>query len=146
MFFLAALPLGLALLQATSQATSPPDALALLNEVSQRYADAKSYHIEAVQEENSSNELQHSWHKTLLTAVLMPGGRYRYEGRSGFGAAVLVSDGTTQWDYHAYDHLYTQQPAAADASKKKGRVITMQEQPAFEAESLVKETPNGPIA
>jgi hypothetical protein len=35
--------------------------------------------------------------KTLLTAIIMPGGRYRYERRSGYGAAVVVSDGTTQW-------------------------------------------------
>src|SRR6202041_362209 len=43
--------------------------------------------------------------------VVAPGGRYRYEGRSGYGAAVVVSDGATQWTYHPYDHLYTQHPA-----------------------------------
>ena len=31
----------------------------LLPKVSQRYADTKSYHIEAVEERTSSNELQH---------------------------------------------------------------------------------------
>ena len=96
--------LALASLQvqnAPVQNEPPKDALALLTEVSHRYAEAKSYHIEAVQERIYSNALQHSWQKTLFTAIVMPGGRYRYEGRSGYDAAVVVSDGTTQWDYHS---------------------------------------------
>jgi hypothetical protein len=89
--------LGLALPQMAPNAPKP-DALVLLNEVSQR-------HAEAIEEEISGNELQHSWQKTMLTAVVASGGRYRYEGRSGYGAAVVVSDGATQWPYHLYDHL-----------------------------------------
>ena len=80
--------LGLALPQMAPNAPRP-DPLALLNEVSQRYAEVKSYHIEAIEEEASGNELQHSWQKTMLTAVVAPGGRYRYEGRSGYGAAAV---------------------------------------------------------
>jgi hypothetical protein len=56
MLFLAALPLGLILLQ-SAQVVSSTDALTLLSQVGQRYADAKSYHIEAVEEETSSSEL-----------------------------------------------------------------------------------------
>jgi thiol-disulfide isomerase/thioredoxin len=88
------------------------DALTLLNEVSQRYADAKSYHLEAVEEKTESHELSRHWNKRLLTAIVMPDGRYRYEGNSGFGSATLVSDGTTHWDYHPVDHLFTAQPAS----------------------------------
>jgi hypothetical protein len=84
MFFPIALALVLIPLQ-NEKPAAPQDALALLNEVSQRYADAKSYHIEAEEERNSSNELHRDWQKTLLKAIVMPGGRYRYEGRSGFG-------------------------------------------------------------
>ena len=73
--------LALALPQAT-QSAPPKDALALLNEVSQGYADAKSYHIEAVEERAYNNELSRHWDRTLLTAIVMPDGRYRYEGRS----------------------------------------------------------------
>jgi outer membrane lipoprotein-sorting protein len=102
--------LGSALPQMAPNAPKP-DSFALLNEVSQRSADVKSYHIQAIEEETSGNELQHSWQKTMLTAVVTSGGRYRYEGRSGCGAAVVVSDGATQWTYHLYDHLYTQHPA-----------------------------------
>jgi thiol-disulfide isomerase/thioredoxin len=84
------------------------DGLALLTEVGKRYADAKSYHIEAVEESTTSNDLQRSWQKTLITAIVAPDGRYRYEGRSGYSAAIVVFDGTTQWIYHPYDHHYTQ--------------------------------------
>ena len=109
-------PFVLLLAVASVQSPDPPakDALALLTEVGQRYADAKSYHIEAIEENTSSNELQRFWHKTLLTAIVMPGGRYRYEGRSGNATAILVSDGTSQWDYHVYEHIYTQQPTPSE--------------------------------
>jgi thiol-disulfide isomerase/thioredoxin len=122
--------------QAAPQSSSTVDALALLNEVSQRYADAKAYHIEAVEERTSSNELRRSWQKQLLTAIVMPGGRYRYEGRSGFGSAILVSDGTTKWAYHLHEQLYTQQPVSSTDSEKR-RIISQEEYPTQAAKLLV---------
>jgi len=98
--------------QIVSQSPSAADGLTLLKEIGRRYAEAQSYHIEAIEERTSSNELHRDWQKTLLTAIVMPGGRYRYQGRSGFGSAILVSDGTTKWDYRRNEHLYTQQPAS----------------------------------
>ncbi len=121
--------------RATPQKSPKGDPLPLLNEVSQRYADAKSFHIEAVQERTSSNELERDWQKTLFTAIVMPGGRYRYEGRSGFGSAILVSDGTTRWIYHLDEHLYTQEPAIT-AHSENHRIITAEEAPAQEAKHL----------
>lgn len=135
MFFPIALALILLPLQ-TEKPAAGQDALALLKEVGQRYADAKSYHIEAVEERNSSNELERSWQKTILKAVVMPGRRYRYEGRSGFGAGLFVSDGTTQWIYYAHGHAYTQKPA--DGESLKHRTITGEEMPAFSAQGLVR--------
>ncbi len=140
---LAALPFALALLQAASAPSPMPpnDALALLNEVSQRYADAKSYHIEGVEEETSTTELSRHWDKRLLTAIMMPDGHYRYEGRSGVGGeALLVSDGTTRWNYHPEDHLYTQQTAsdgAADNNPWTGRAVGQEEMTAYNAKFLV---------
>jgi len=122
--------------QAAPQSSSAVDALALLNAVSQRYADAKSYHVEAVEERTSSNELQHSWQKQLLTAIVMPGGRYRYEGRSGFGSAILVSDGTTKWAYHLHEQLYTEQTVSPTDSKKR-RITSQEEYPTQAARLLV---------
>ncbi len=133
--FLAVLAFAVALLQAS--AAPPKDALALLNEVSQRYADAKSYHIEAVEERMSEAELSRHWDKTLSTAIATPAGRYRYEGRTSLADALMVSDGTTQWMYHPEDHLYTQQPASANDADA-GRVIGMEEMPAHNAKFLIQ--------
>jgi thiol-disulfide isomerase/thioredoxin len=126
----------LALLPQTPQSAPPRDALALLNEVSQRYADAKSYHIEAVEEDTSSNELSRHWDKRLLTVIVMADGRFHYEGRSGFGSAIVVSDGTVQWDYHPYDHLYTQQPASSD-DPFAGHIFGGDEEPLLRARALL---------
>jgi thiol-disulfide isomerase/thioredoxin len=118
MLFLAAMPLGFILLQ-SAQVVSPTDALTLLTEVGQRYADAKSYHIEAVEEETSTSELSRDWHKIFMTAIVMPGGRYRYEGRSVAGAAVLISDGVRQWAYLPERSVYTQVPVLSKEAEKK---------------------------
>jgi thiol-disulfide isomerase/thioredoxin len=121
--------------------TGPPptsNALALLNEVGQRFADAKSYHVEAVEEETLSNDLSHSWQKRLLTAIVQPGGRYRYEGRTSGGDAVAISDGTTTWDYHPDDHAYTQQPASGIRPTSPA-VMQMDEYGLMRAKLMVEE-------
>ena len=126
----------LALLPPTPQSAPAKDALALLNEVSQRYADAKSYHLEAIEERTSSNELTRHWDKTFLTAIVTADGRYRYEARSGFGSAILVSDAKTDWDYHPYDHVYTQQ-AASHSDPQTGKTLGAQEMPVYSAKILM---------
>ncbi len=135
MFFSIALALVLIPLQ-NEKPIASQDALTLLNEVGQRYADATSYHIEAVEEQTSSNELHRDWQKTLMKAVMMPGGRYRYEGRSGFGAAMDISDGKTEWVYRIYEHRYTQKPA--EGAKPKRRIIGSDEMAVMNSQQLVR--------
>jgi thiol-disulfide isomerase/thioredoxin len=101
------------------QSAPPKDALALLSEVSQRYAGAKSYHIEVVEERSYNNELSRSWQKTFMTAIVMPGGRYRYEGRSGEGTAIYISDGVHQWDYLPDQKVFTERAVTSGDSSKK---------------------------
>jgi outer membrane lipoprotein-sorting protein len=93
-------------------ATPTADGLELLKAVSQHYADAKSYHIEEVEERQSDGELQRSWQKTILVAAEAPGGRFRYEGHAGFGSALSVSDGKMVSTYHIDEHRYTVRPAS----------------------------------
>ena len=112
--------------------------LTFLNNVTQRYVDAKSYHIEATLERASSNELSRSWQKSLLKVIVAPGGRYRYEGRSGYGSAILVSNGTTKWVYHIDEHQYTETAASASQSEK-GQLGSQEEMPAIEAKNLVRQ-------
>jgi thiol-disulfide isomerase/thioredoxin len=130
-------PVVLLLALALPQSTPPagkPDALILLTQVSQRYADAKSYHIEAVEERTSTNELHRDWQKMLMTAIVMPDGRYRYEGRSGFGSAIVVSDGTTQWRYHMIENRYTR--GASEKYPAKNQMVLFEETTTFSASEL----------
>ncbi len=129
------LVLAIGLLFQGAPAHRPDDALSLLNDVAQRYARAESYRIEATQERTFTGELSRSWQKTILTAMVSPGGRYRYEGRSDMGSAVMVSDGATEWIYHVYQHLYTQKPVAGTVATP-GRMITQQESTAQDAKVL----------
>jgi outer membrane lipoprotein-sorting protein len=76
------------------------DGLELLKQVAQRYAEAKSYYIEVVEESTSSTEYNHSWQKTVLTAAAAPGNRYHYEGHTDGSSAMKVADGKTAWIYH----------------------------------------------
>ncbi|MFT4114474.1 redoxin family protein [Silvibacterium sp.] len=87
------------------------DALHLLDKVSKRYAGAKSYHIEAVIERKSSTELSTSWSKTFLRAEEAPGERYRFEGRDAQGSGIIVSDGTTEWNFSRTYGAYTKSSA-----------------------------------
>jgi hypothetical protein len=105
--------------QGTPQSSPTSDGLRLLNEVSQQYANAKSYHIEAAEQDESSSDLYRNWQKTLITGIVTPGGRYRYEGHSPFGSPILVSDRTTEWNYHVQERLYTEQPASAACDRKR---------------------------
>src|SRR5690242_15896504 len=101
-----------ALLAQTTPGPSRPDALTLLKDVAQEYAQATSYYIEAIEERTASNELYRHWEKMLLSAIVAADGRYNYEGRGSFGGASLVSNGTTKWVYHLLEQRYTAIPAS----------------------------------
>jgi len=111
------LPLTVALAQnpaPPAQTPAPSEALRILQEVSQKYADATSYHMEAVEEETSSNDLYRDWRKTIMSIMVAPGQRYRYEGHTGEGSGLIVSDGKTIWTYHYDEQMYAQRAAVAD--------------------------------
>ena len=57
--------LSLAFLAQGTPATPPSSGLALLNSVGDRYAKAKSYHIEAIKEQTTSGNLSRSWEKVI---------------------------------------------------------------------------------
>jgi thiol-disulfide isomerase/thioredoxin len=127
--------------QTAPQAAPPSEALRLLNEVTQKYADAKTYHLEAIEEETNTNELRRDWRKTVMSAIEAPGDRYRYEGRSAFGSAVVVSDGKTIWKYHEHEHLYTQEPVATGDTEGR-RLLQMEEEGINRARYLRRNLPH----
>ena len=72
-----------------------PDAATLLNQISKKYAKARYYHVEAVDELETTGQRSHDWQKSVLTAIMAPGNRYRFEGHTEFGWPLRVSDGKT---------------------------------------------------
>jgi cytochrome c biogenesis protein CcmG, thiol:disulfide interchange protein DsbE len=118
-------------------APEPNNGLEILIRVSKHYADAKSYHIEAVEEITYSNELQRQWSKTFMNAAEDTGGRFHFEGRGGFGGAVQVSDGTSLWRYRPDEHTYTKMPEASD--DPASTVYTGAEMPVLNARGLRKD-------
>jgi thiol-disulfide isomerase/thioredoxin len=102
--------LFLVLSLAGSAQTNNDDALKLLDEVSKRYADAQSYHIELTIESRTSSEFSTSWRKQNLRAEQAPGNRYRFEGQSFDGSGIVVSDGVTEWNLNRIYDEYTKRP------------------------------------
>jgi outer membrane lipoprotein-sorting protein len=82
--------------QAAPAAAVKPDAATLLQQISKKYATAAYYHVEATQESTSKGDLSNSWDKSLFTAIVAPGNRYRFEGHTLFGWPLKVSDGKTE--------------------------------------------------
>jgi thiol-disulfide isomerase/thioredoxin len=118
--------------------TSSSEGLELLKQVAQRYADAKSYYIELVEENTSSTEYNHSWQKTVLTAAEAPGNRFHYEGHTDGSSAMKVADGKTVWIYHLDEHRYTAKPQPSEASPQQ-TAVSLYEGTVWRAEHLIKQ-------
>jgi len=123
--------------QTIASSPAAPDALSTLNQVAQKYGDAKSFHIEAAEENLSYNDLRRYWEKTIMSSTVAPDGRYRYEGRAGTGAGFIVSDGKTVWTYHANEKLYTER-LASDGKPAVHRIVEMEDQAPQRAKYLLK--------
>ncbi len=134
---------GVAMAQsaASTSTASSSAGLDLLKRVAQRYADAKSYYIESVEERTQNGEYSRFWDKTVLTAAEAPGGRFYFEGQSGNGRAVHVADGKTVWDYRIDEHRYTVKTQLSPNATKPG-AIAMTEMAILEAENLRKKLAN----
>ncbi len=87
----------------------PPDALGLLERAARQYSDLKSYRI--TRQEFSASEHPPNPSPSKMTAVEAPGGRYRFEGDSGWGKAVQVCDGHWVWYYRPTENAYTHRQA-----------------------------------
>lgn len=116
---------------------NPSEGLELLSRVAQRYSDAKSYHLESVEERTENTEYSHSWQKTLVTAAETPGNRFHFEGHSSSGSAMKVADGKTVWTYRTDEHRYTAKPQSIGTSTQS-TVIGMSEFGMWKAENLRK--------
>ena len=89
-----------------------PDAENLLQQVSEKYRNAKSYHFEAVEEREIKGDLFTDREKVTLVAGAASGGRSRFEAHGRWGSVVKISDGKTETYYHPEGNEYTQTPVS----------------------------------
>ena len=111
--------------------------LNILQQMSDHYATAGSWYIQATEERANRTEYSHGWEKTVIIAATS-GNKYHYEGRSQFGSALHISDGETAWDVHSEEHAYTQESAPANGYQPPKGWLT-NEQSAQQAVRLRKE-------
>ena len=104
--------------------TTKPDPVALLNEVAQNYARAKTYHIEEIEETVRMNPQYHDWEKTYLTAIQGTGNRFRFQIKTRTETTWLqISDGKTEWLYAGPLDRYMEQPASPDGPSMMARAM-----------------------
>lgn len=120
---------------AESQSAPPSSGLALLTRVAKKYAEAKTYYIESVEERDQKGDYRHYWSKTVLRTAQSSQERFLYWGRSEMGVAERASDGKTVWTYLESRHRYTAKPYSDDEANKP-KASSFAEQPMVEAEAL----------
>lgn len=101
------------------------DAYSFLDGVLKRYSDAKTYHIELVEESDVTSALKRSWERRSMTAVVLPDRRYRFEAHSEIGWDTQISDGVSEWIYLQQTGQYTKGPAPISIPGPIPRVPTL---------------------
>lgn len=110
---------GLSFSQAALAQKNRPDAASLLQQISKKYRDAKSYRIEAVEEREMKGDLFTNRENATLLASVASGQRYRFEAHGPVGSVVKISDGKAETYYHPEANEYTQEPITAPNSNTR---------------------------
>jgi thiol-disulfide isomerase/thioredoxin/outer membrane lipoprotein-sorting protein len=137
MFCLLLISMACGALQTPNPAGDSTKTLQILEQACRRYAEAKSYRIEQVWESTTSTELSRNWQKRFVTAIAAAENRYRYEVKSQAGNRLRVSDGKTEWIYHAEEKAYLRRPAPKDGPAREP-VSTMGAVEEFQATQMRK--------
>lgn len=98
---------------------SSPEAIAMLDRIADHYRQATSIHLEARISHSLHSDLSSYTSTSILSVWTAGGNRYRYDGRSHSGSALLVSDGAREWhlrrSFDQYDEAdpgnYLRQPS-----------------------------------
>lgn len=111
LWFLALFSIALPYCLHAQQQPADADALKLLDRVAKHYQDAETLHLEATVHYTSHNDLSNDSQTSMLSAIIAPGGRFRYEGTNYGGSGLIVSDGTNEWRLLRGFAAYTKKPA-----------------------------------
>lgn len=104
----------LSLLAVVAHAQQRLDAASLLRTVSERYREAKQYHIEAEMTDSQTSALSGDWQKSFQTAIVAGDGKYRFEARGSAFSWLQISNGQREWTYNAKTDEYTEKRTASD--------------------------------
>lgn len=127
LFFLMASLVSTGTSQAGSASAAKPDPAALLNELKEKYAKAKYYNIEAIEEVEFRGDLSRQWDKSFFGAVMTSGNRYRFEGRNSLGWMTKISDGHSEWILDHDANMYKKKAASGEGpSKFEGSIFMNQ--------------------
>lgn len=141
-FFGFALLLAVLSLAAFTRTPTPgdkrPDASTLLHQVAEKYAQAKYYHVEAVEESEYKGELFRNWQKTYTIAAVAPGNLYHFESKSHMGWGIKVSDGKTEWEYQGTQKQYKQHPAESSGPKQSKGMVSIWQAVAIQAQNMLQ--------
>ena len=114
---------------------SDTDALKLLQEIAQKYAQATRSQIESVTETRRTGPLYSSWQEVKLSVDEAPGNRYRFAGANSSGSGFVVSDGTAEWEFHEAFEEYVKRPAGS-FGRPFPQIITPTDGPLRDAHAL----------
>jgi thiol-disulfide isomerase/thioredoxin len=94
-----------------SSGQSVIDPAALLQNVSQKYMEAKYYHIEAQLSEKWNGKHSSRWEESFRTAIVSASGRYRFQADGPRYSWVQASNGAKEWVYNATTKEYIEKQA-----------------------------------
>jgi thiol-disulfide isomerase/thioredoxin len=100
--------------------SSAEDARALLQASLAKYASLPSYYIEGTREEITTDAIQHDWHEDVFVIAEAPGKRYHYDIKTPYMWNVVVSNGTSEWDFQPWRNEYAQRSAPELIRKAAG--------------------------
>ncbi len=124
--------------QTTPAVPPKPNAAELLRQVSKKYAQVRYYRVEEVNEITTRGNLSHDWNKSMGTAIVAPGNRYRFESKAEFGEMIKVSNGKTETNYNPTTKEYTQQPTPEHGPESPKGAMNMQQVELYGTITLLK--------
>jgi thiol-disulfide isomerase/thioredoxin/outer membrane lipoprotein-sorting protein len=127
------------------QTDGRPEALTMLRQVGAKYANATAYRVDSSEEDEFGDEFSKQLGKSLQTAVVAPGNKYRFEFRGAREWWILVSDGQTEWLYRPLTDEYKAQAAPAHGPshlKSSGLLSFYGLEEAWEAVKTLAELPS----
>lgn len=125
---------------------SAEDARAFLETSLAKFSNLSSYYIEGTREDATTDAIQRDWHKEVFTIAKAPGKRYRFDIKKVDMWNVVVSNGTSEWDFQPWLNEFMQRPTPDLTHKAGGPDDAIHALAARYAQNYVDDVANQKIA